>query len=148
MTVGGKGRGRWAPTVLLGCVVSLGAVALLASAPAALAAGAGTSSITGTVTQASSPNTGIEGVAVRVYTEGGEIVASANTVASGEYTVEDLAPGSYTVEFDPSGLNYVRQYYRESPSFAAASRSRSPAKEKPRRGSTQSSAKAGRSQGA
>jgi Carboxypeptidase regulatory-like domain len=120
MNVGGKGRGRWAPTVLLGCVVSLGAVALLSSAPAALAVGAGTSSITGTVTQASSPNVGIEGVGVRVYTEGGEVAGSANTVASGEYTVEDLAPGSYTVEFDPSGLSYVSQYYKDSPSFSAA----------------------------
>ena len=108
-----EGKARWGLALLLGCL------ALLASAPAALAT-AGTGGISGKVTEASSPNTGIEGVAVRVYTEGGEIVASANTVASGEYTVEDLAPGSYEVEFDPSGLNYVRQYYKESASFSAA----------------------------
>jgi hypothetical protein len=113
MNVGGKGRGRWALAVLAGCV------ALLVSAPVALAT-AGGAKIAGKVTQASSPATGIESVGVRVYTESGEVAGSANTVASGEYTVEDLAPGSYTVEFYPAGLNYVSQYYKESPSFSAA----------------------------
>jgi len=104
--------------LLPACIAFAASLALLG--PASAAAAEGTGGISGKVTEASSPSTSIEGVAVHVYTEGGEIVGSASTVASGEYTVEGLAPGSYTVRFDPSGLNYVAQYYKESPSLSAA----------------------------
>ncbi len=109
----GVGAGHWALAVLLGCVV------LLAGSSTALAA-AGSAKITGKVTQFSSPATGIEGVAVRVYTEGGEVAGFTHTLASGEYAVEGLAPGLYTVEFNPAGLNYVRQYYKESSLLSGA----------------------------
>jgi len=113
-----KGRGCLALAVLLGCV------ALLAGAQAALAAG-GTGRISGRVTEAISPSTGLEKIEVTVYEAGGSEfpVGFATTNALGEYTVEGLAGGPYKVEFAPefeSGLNFVTQYYKNKPSLAEA----------------------------
>ncbi len=107
----------------LGCLALL-ATALLACAPAALAA-EGTGKISGTVTEAASPHNGIAQIEVTVY-ETGESefpVGSAITGEHGEYTVEGLASGHYEVEFSPefeSGLNYVSQYYKDESSSATA----------------------------
>jgi hypothetical protein len=107
------------PAVLLGCL------ALLAFAPAALAA-EGTGKISGTVTEAPPPSGGLENIEVTVYeAEAGESevpVGSVLTNANGEYTVEGLASGSYEVKFAPgkSGLNYVSQYYKNKSSATTA----------------------------
>ncbi len=106
------GAGRWALAGLLGCL------ALLALAP--VAAAYGTGAITGTVTEASSPGTGIKGIGVTVVSESRGYAGGVVTGASGKYEVNGLTPGSYKVEFSSSGLNFVSQYYDEASSFSTA----------------------------
>ena len=112
-----KGRDCLTLAVLLGCI------ALLAGAQTALAA-EGTGRISGTVTEAVSPFAGLGKIEVTVYEAGGSEfpVGFATTNASGQYTVEGLAGGSYKVEFAPefeSGLNFVTQYYNNKPPVEA-----------------------------
>ncbi len=112
----GRRRG-WTLAVLLGCV------AALVFAPGAIAA-EGTGKISGTVTAAGS-HVDLQNIEVVVYEAGGSElpVGFAVTNASGEYTVQGLASGSYKVEFSPdheSGVNYITQYYHDKASLAAA----------------------------
>jgi len=112
-----SGGRRWALAVLLGCVALL-----LVLAPTALAAGTG--KISGTVISAAS-KADLEHIEVTVYeAEGKELlVGSAITEAKGEYAVTGLKSGSYTVVFYPvygSGLNFVPQYYENTPFFKKA----------------------------
>jgi hypothetical protein len=67
-------------------------------------------SISGTVTSAAT-GTGLGGVfvSVSVIGEFGESQGSTTTEAAGKYTVKGLAPGLYTVEFSPSGGEYLPQ---------------------------------------
>jgi Carboxypeptidase regulatory-like domain len=105
-----EGKSRWALAALLGCF------ALFAGAPIADAAGTGT--ITGTVTHASTP---VEKVEVEVFSATTEaFVSSATTSATGAYTVT-VAPGSYKVGFFPaSGSKLVSQYYDKEFSLPTA----------------------------
>lgn len=79
--------------------------------------------ISGKVTSAGTSDaiSGIEVCAIENAPEfEGECVS---TGATGEYTLSHLQPGSYTVEFAPpfeSKLNYVRQFYDDESSEAAA----------------------------
>ena len=109
------GRTRWALAALLGCV------ALLASAPTALAA-EGTGRISGTVKEATALHKVIANVNVNVLDASSrKLVGLARTNEFGEYTVEHLAPGSYKVKFLPGhGSIYAPQFYSEKPSFAEA----------------------------
>lgn len=103
---------RWVLAMLLGCV------ALLAIAPAALAA-SGTGKIEGKVTEASSPSTGIQNVQVEVFNAGDQYLTSAFTNANGEYTATGLPAGSYEVKFYPSfESKYAPQWWNNEPSFA------------------------------
>ena len=89
----------------------------------AMASAAGTGSIEGTVTDASTTNP-IKGVEVCAYkAEGEEFEEHCEvTNANGEYTISGLQPDEYKVEFwAPSGvLNYITQYYNDQSTFAAA----------------------------
>jgi hypothetical protein len=114
-----EGRGikrRWALAVLLGWV------ALLVLAPSALAT-TGTSTISGTVTEAGS-NKELKNIEVTVYEANGKesFVGFATTEANGGYTVEALPKGEYKVEFsgDFEGLNYVTQFYEGATSLSKA----------------------------
>jgi hypothetical protein len=101
-----KGAGHWAFAALVGCL------ALLALAPAALAAG----SIEGTVTE--SAHIGLANVSVTVYNGSKEVKGTASTNVSGEYTVTGLSGGEYKVGFsDPT---YENQYYNKRTSFESA----------------------------
>jgi hypothetical protein len=92
-----------------------------AATPAIAAAGA----ISGLVTSATTTNP-IPGVAVCAFSaaeeilEGGEEQFSGGcevTDSIGEYTIEGLQPGNYTVEFFPgfeSELNFVAQFYNDA----------------------------------
>ena len=63
---------------------------------------------------------------VRVYayssttTADWDYVASGSTTASGIYTITNLAQGTYYLKFDPSGLNYLTEYYNDKPTLASA----------------------------
>jgi hypothetical protein len=105
-----KGVGHWAFAALVGCV------ALLALAPAAVAAGTG--SIEGTVTE--SAHKVLANVSVTVYSEDDEFEASATTNASGEYTVSGLSEGQHKVEFSDQPT-YSDQYYNKRSSLVSAS---------------------------
>jgi len=78
--------------------------------------------ISGTVMNASKAD--LEDIEVTVYEAGSEHpVAYAMTEAQGAYTIVGLAGGSYKVGFSPAfekKLNYVPQFYKDKPSFAAA----------------------------
>jgi hypothetical protein len=107
-------RGGWALVALLSCV------ALLVFAPGALAA-KGTAKISGTVTEASGSHNPIDGVEVEAFTATREVVGSAKTGPSGDYTIEGLAPGSYEVGFYPSQPSlYAPRYYNERASLSEA----------------------------
>jgi Carboxypeptidase regulatory-like domain len=75
-------------------------------------------SLTGALTDAST-HTALQGV-VTVYDSAGKVVAAADTNVSGIYTAEDLASGSYRLDFTPSAGNFLSQFYREKSSLAAA----------------------------
>jgi hypothetical protein len=114
------GWSRWALAALLGGLM------LLILAPGAFAAG-GTAGISGTVTSACACEDfqPLKHIEVTVYeAEGKELlVGKAITEANGEYTVTELQAGSYTVVFYPvygSGLNFVPQYYENTPFFKNA----------------------------
>lgn len=100
---------------MLGCL----GLSLCASA-GALAAGSG--SISGTVTSASSHDD-VGGVEVIVFeAASGRYAGFATTEANGQYTVGGLSGGQYKVEFIPerkSG-NYALQYYEDASTYAAA----------------------------
>ncbi len=107
---------RWALAALLVC-----AALLLASAPAASAA-AGTGKITGLVKEAAPLHKVISNVGVEVFDASTrEFAGSSRTNEFGEYKVEDLASGSYKVEFLPAhGSIYASQFYDEKASFSEA----------------------------
>jgi hypothetical protein len=58
-------------------------------------------SITGEVTDPDNPG-GVAGVCVSVFSGAGGASGSTTTDSSGSYTIGQLPPGSYTVQFDPS----------------------------------------------
>lgn len=58
-------------------------------------------SVTGTVTDPADPG-GVSGVCVDAYATAGGATGSATTTSGGGYSIGQLPPGSYTVEFDPS----------------------------------------------
>jgi hypothetical protein len=58
-------------------------------------------SITGQVTDPDNPG-GVAGVCVSAFSGSGGASASTTTDSSGSYTIGQLPPGSYTVQFDPS----------------------------------------------
>jgi hypothetical protein len=113
------GTRRWALaafTALLACV------ALLASAPGALAIVV-PGKISGTVTEAGSKNP-LPNMFVGVYEAHGKEspVEFELTGPTGEYTVEGLPEGEYKVEFSKGfeGQNFISQFYNDKPSRAAA----------------------------
>ena len=97
--------------------VDVAAGSTSAGIDAALGAGA---SITGTVTDAQSAKP-LAGVSVYVSSGESGASVSAETDASGQYTVSGLPAGSYTVAFEAPNANYVSQYYADAGTPAAAS---------------------------
>ena len=84
-------------------------------------------SITGTVTDQSSPPDDLGGICVSVLpTAGGTPVGKATTSATnGTYSVKGVSPGTYAVRFTPCATNpsfvyYVTQYYNDESSLDAA----------------------------
>lgn len=110
------GTCRWALPALLSCV------ALLVSAPAALAIES-TGKISGTVTEAVSKN-GLPNMFVGVYEAHGKesAVEFELTGPTGEYTVEGLPEGEYKVQFSAGfeGQNFLTQFYKDQPLLADA----------------------------
>lgn len=105
------GRGRAA-------VLALAALFCLAAfAPAAALAG----SISGTVTDATTHEP-VEALEVCAYplSEEGEVWFCEDTDAAGEYTIEELDPDEYTVEFWGRPLNYVPQYFDDKEAWFEA----------------------------
>jgi hypothetical protein len=105
-----SGAGRWALAVLLGCV------ALLATAPVAAAVTPG--KIIGTVKHGGIPVAGIQVEVFNVATH--QAVGFASTSFTGEYNVENLAPGSYIVEFIDFSRKYAPRFFEETFSFSKA----------------------------
>jgi PKD domain/Carboxypeptidase regulatory-like domain len=69
--------------------------------------------ITGTVFSAST-KAGIDGIQVCATSRGTEdFVRCGSTGSDGEYTIDGLAGGEYSVEFESSGQNYIGQYYND-----------------------------------
>jgi Carboxypeptidase regulatory-like domain len=106
-----------------------GAATLAEAGKVAVTAGADTSginaalasagAISGTVTSASThgPLTGVE---VQVYDLADQLVETAETAASGAYTVSGLPEGGYIVEFVAPSGTYARQFYDGASSFGEA----------------------------
>lgn len=90
----------------------------------AVATAAETGSITGTVTEAGSPNAPIQGIEVCAYgINGTEFGRCSFTDVDGGYEIPDLPEGEYEVEFtDPNCLaetcspGWAKQYYDGAPS--------------------------------
>jgi hypothetical protein len=80
--------------------------------------------ITGQVTAAVG-GAPVEDVSVYAYTsttsaDWDYVGYSATTDASGLYTITKLLSGTYYLKFDPSGLDYLVQYYNNKPTLASA----------------------------
>jgi hypothetical protein len=99
------------------------ALIVLPLVPVSTAGAAGTSSIIGTVTDASNP-LGLPGVCVTVFTQDDDAIGTSTTGLDGTYEV-DLSAGVYVVEFDPTcggsiSSPDVGQYYQDVYSFDSA----------------------------
>ncbi|NEN04939.1 hypothetical protein G3T36_03550 [Diaminobutyricibacter tongyongensis] len=78
------------------------------------------STISGTVSAQGSPGAGLAGATVNASSTAG-VVAQAVTDGSGRYTLEDLAAGTYTVEFLPgAGQSFSAQWWKNASSPSAA----------------------------
>lgn len=77
---------------------------------AQLASGA---AISGTVSAAESGE-GLSDVEVSAISSEGTVAGHARTGSDGTYTIGGLAPGDYTVEFEPTQSKYVGQYYEDA----------------------------------
>jgi 5-hydroxyisourate hydrolase-like protein (transthyretin family) len=76
--------------------------------------------ISGTVTDASG-QTDLGSVSVTAYDSGGSYATSTTTASDGSYTLNNLVPGTYELEFTPSsGQNYLPQYYHGESTLASA----------------------------
>ena len=76
--------------------------------------------IAGTVTDAATHQP-VAGVSVQAYGSGGFWYGDAVTAADGSYSIDALAPGSYTVSFTGGGSsNYLTQYYNGGSSATTA----------------------------
>ncbi len=77
--------------------------------------------ITGTVT-AEDTGLPIENVSIYAYRLDGTYVSSGYTDSSGKYSIKQLGPGSYLIEFIDygSGDSYVRQWYNNQPELESA----------------------------
>lgn len=62
----------------------------------------------------------LEGVAVEARGARTDAIARTRTNSGGEYLLEDLKPGDYTVSAQPDNLNYLAEWWRESPTAAGA----------------------------
>jgi Carboxypeptidase regulatory-like domain len=105
-----------------------GASTLADATPVAVTAGADKSPINATLAApgaiagkvtAAATSAALSGVVVKIYDLEDDYVTSAETAASGEYTVSGLAAGEYEVEFVPSAA-YLAQYYKGVPLFSEA----------------------------
>ena len=76
--------------------------------------------ISGTVTNASG-QTNLASVSVTAYDSSGSYVTSTSTATDGSYTLENMVPGTYELEFTPSsGPNYLPQYYHGESTLGSA----------------------------
>ena len=83
-------------------------------------------SISGTVTDFAT-SADLQGICVTAFPVGGGFIGTADTGTGGTYSISNLAPGNYDVEFGPSGLcpggsagNYPGQYYKGVSSQSSA----------------------------
>ena len=75
---------------------------------------------TGKVT-AKSGGKPIAGAVVTAFTPSGEVAGSATANASGIYTVDGLAPGSYKLRFaGPGASSFIAEYYHDRATLATA----------------------------
>ena len=64
----------------------------------------------------------VGGVQVDALDSDGDLVQSSTTAADGTYSIGDIAPGTYEVEFSGGeGLDYAPQYYPGAASYGGAS---------------------------
>ena len=76
--------------------------------------------ISGTVTDAAG-QINLASVSVTAYDSSGSYVTSTSTASDGSYTLENMVPGTYELEFTPSsGQNYLPQYYHGESTLASA----------------------------
>jgi hypothetical protein len=77
--------------------------------------------IAGTVTDAVL-GSGLANIDVDIYNGNGQVVGSAKTGSAGDYSIDGLAPGSYSASFSPVSQPsaYVEQYYKDETTPASA----------------------------
>jgi hypothetical protein len=80
---------------------------------------AGGASITGKVTAAQIGEP-LSGIQVSVSSGEGDAAGTATTGEDGSYAISGLPAGQYTVHFEPSGANYVEQYFANATTPEAA----------------------------